>query len=320
MYRAIQRKLGIILVYILSLGLLGSGEAFARRGGGFSRGSSRSYSGRSFRRATPRRTTPRTTPRRGIRSSRTNKSRSAFTRSRSTSALKRGASPTRIGKNAPSRARNLGQFKTAQRRAAAAQTYKARSIKGKTVQTATPSNRINRTHRQYSSRGLYRGTTRDTYRGTTVIHNYNYAGFGGGLGGFWTGYMLANLSNALYFNWFYHNWYMMDRQALRAQMTEERYRELEQRVDELERQGVPRDPENYNIEIPDRDVEVYLEQHPELEDEYYAATYELDQEQGIQEPIEEDAPRREPSKGSGVSKVVYLLLGMGLVWLLLRRW
>jgi hypothetical protein len=293
MYRAIQRKFSFILVFILSLGLLGSEEVLARRGGGFSRGFSRS-SGRSFRRSTSRRTTPRRTPSRGIRSSRSH-------------APKVKASPRRIGKNAPSRAKSVSQFKTAQRRASAAQTYKARAIKGKTVQTATPSSRIQRGHRQYSSGGLYRGTTRDTYRGTTIIHNYNY-GYGGmGFGGFWTGYMLANLSNALYFNWFYHNWHMMDHHSLRSQMDAERYRDLERRVDELERQGVARDPENYNVEVPDRDVQAYLEQHPELEDEYYASTYELDRAQ-------------EPPKGSGVSKVVYFVLGMGVVWLLLRRW
>ena len=323
MYRAFQRKLSIVLIGILSLGLLASEEAFARRGfgGSFSRGISRSS--RSFRRSTPRRTAPRRTPSRGIKSSRSNVKRSGFTRSKASSAaLKRGASPTRIGKNAPSRAKSVSQFKTAQRRAAAKQTYKARAIKGKTVRTATPPSRINRSHKQYT-RGLYRGTTRDTYRGTTIIHNYNYGGmggFGGGIGSFWMGYMLANLSNALYFNWFYNNWDRLDRQALRTQMDEERYRDLERRVEELERQGVPRDPENYNVEVPDRDVEAYLQQHPELEDEYYVATYELDRAQGVEEPSEETASEREPSKGSGVSKVVYFLLGMGLIWLLLRRW
>lgn len=336
MYRALQRKLSVLLICILSLAVLGSEEAFARRGfggGGFSRGFSRSSGG--FRRSTPRpaaprRSTPgRTAPRtaqRGIKSSRSNVKRSSgFTPSRSSSAaLKRGASPARIGKNAPSRAKSVSQFKTAQRRASAKQTYTARAMKGKTVQTATPSSRINRSHKQYSSGGLYRGTTRDTYRGTTVIHNYNYGyggmGFGGGFGGFWTGYMLANLSNALYFNWFYHNWDRMDRQALRTQMDEERYRELEQRVAELEREGVPRDPENYNVEIPDRDVQAYLEQHPKLGEEYYAATYELDRDQGVEEPLEDVSSEREPSRGSGVSRVVYFLFGMGLVWLLLRRW
>jgi len=217
----------------------------------------------------------------------------------------------------------VGQFKTAQRRASAAQTYKARGIKGKTVQTATPPSRINRSHRQYSSRGLYGGTTRDTYRGTTVIHNYNYGGmggFGGGFGGFWMGYMMANLSNALYFNWFYHNWNRMDRQALRNQITEAEYRELEQRVAGLERQGVPRDPENYNVEVPDRDVQAYLDRHPELQEEYHTATYELDRAQGIEEPLEEAPFERQPSEGSGGSKVVYFLVGMGVVWLVLRRW
>ena len=320
MYRVLQRKLSVVFICILSLGLLGSEETFARRGGGFSRGISRSS--RSFRRATPKRTTSRRTSSRGIKSSRSNTKRSGYTRSKSSSAaLKRGASPARIGKNAPSRAKSVGQFKTAQRRTAAAQTYKARGIKGKTVQTATPPSRINRSHRQYGSGGLYRGTTRDTYRGTTIIHNYHYGfGYGGGFGGFWTGYMLANLSNALYFNWFYHNWHTMDHQAMRAQMAEERYWELERRVAELERQGVPRDPENYHVEVPDRDVQAYLEQHPESEEEYYAATYELDRVQGIEEPLEEVASEREPSKGSGVSKVVYFLLGMGLVWVLVRRW
>ena len=325
MYRTIQRKLSVVLIFILSLGLLWGEEAFARRGGGFGRGIGRSFSGRSFRRSAPRRTAPRRRSSRGIESSRSNRKRSGFTRSKSSAAAlkKRGASPARIGKKAPSRAKSVRQFKTAQRRAAAKQTYKARAIKGKTVRTATPPSRIKRSHKQYGSRGLYRGTTRDTYRGTTIIHNYNYGGmggFGGGIGSFWMGYMLANFSNALYFNWFYHNWDRMDRQALRAQMDEERYRELERRVAELERQGVPRDPENYNVEVPDRDVQAYLEQHPELEDQYYAATYELDQAQDIEEPSEEISSKREPSEGSGVNTVVYFLLGMGVVWLLLRRW
>ena len=319
MYRIMQRKFSVLLIGILSLGLLWSEDAFARRGfggGGFSRGFSRSS--RSFSRSTSRRTSTRRTSR-GIRSSRSNRKRSGFTRSRASSAaLKRGASPARIGRNAPSRARSVGQFKTAQRRATARQTYKARAIKGKGVRTATPSSRINRSHKQYGSRGLYRGTTRDTYRGTTVIHNYGYGGmgFGGGFGGLWTGYMMASLSNALYFNWFYHNWNRMDRQAMRNQIPEAEYRKLEQRVDELERQGVPRDPENYNVEIPDRDVQAYLDQHPEQQEKYYAATYELDRAQGIEEPIEE----REPPEGSGGGKTLYFLLGMGVIWLVLRRW
>ena len=318
MYRIMQRKLSVLLIGILSLGLLWSEDAFARRGfggGGFSRGFSRSS--RSFRRSTPRRTTSRRTSSRGIKSSRSNAKRSGFSRSRaSEAALKRGASPARIGKNAPSRARSVGQFKTAQRRAAAKQTYKARAIRGKGVRTATPSGRINRSHKQYGSRGLYRGTTRDTYRGTTIIHNYGYGGmgFGGGLGGFWTGYMLANLSNVLYFNWFYQNWNRMDRQAMRNQIPEAEYRKLEQRVAELEQQGVPRDPENYHVEIPDRDVQAYLDQHPEQQEEYYAATYELDRAQGIEEPSEE------ASEGSGGGKTLYFLLGMGVIWLVLRRW
>ena len=67
-------------------------------------------------------------------------------------------------------------------------------------------------------------------------------------------------------------------------------------------------------------IEEALKGRAELEDEYYAATYALDQSQGIEEPLEEAYSGREPSKGSGVSKVVYFLLGMGLIWLLLRRW
>ena len=50
MYRIMQRKFSVLLIGILSLGLLWSEEAFARRGfggGGFSRGFSRSS--RSFR-------------------------------------------------------------------------------------------------------------------------------------------------------------------------------------------------------------------------------------------------------------------------------
>ncbi|MCK5527511.1 MAG: hypothetical protein KAJ05_10200, partial [Candidatus Latescibacteria bacterium] len=222
MYRIMQRKFSVLLIGILSLGLLWSEDAFARRGfggGGFSRGFSRSS--RSFSRSTTRRTSTRRTSR-GIKSSRTNVKRSGFTRSRATStALKGGASPARIGKNAPSRARSVGQFRTAQRRATAKQTYKARAIQGKGVRTATPSGRINRTHKQYGARGVYRGTTRDTYRGTTVIHNYGYGGMG--FGGFWTGYMMANISNMLYFNMFYHNWNRMDRQAMRSQITEAEY-------------------------------------------------------------------------------------------------
>ena len=318
MYRIMQRKFSVLLIGILSLGLLWSEDAFARRGfggGGFSRGFSRSS--RSFSRSTSRRTSTRRTSR-GIRGSRSNVKRSGFTRSRASSAaLKRGASPARIGKNAPSRARSVGQFRTAQRRATAKQTYKARAIQGKGVRTATPSSRINRTHKQYGQRGVYRGTTRDTYRGTTVIHNYGYGGMG--FGGFWTGYMMANISNMLYFNMFYHNWNRMDRQAMRSQITEAEYKKLEQRVAELEQQGVPRDPENYNVEIPDRDVEAYLGQHPERQEEYYAATYELDRAQGIEEPLEA-ASGRQSSEDAGGGSTLYFLLGMGAIWLVLRRW
>jgi hypothetical protein len=211
----------------------------------------------------------------------------------------------------------VGQFKTAQRRATAKQTYQARAIKGKGVRTATPTSRINRSHKQYGSRGVYRGTTRDTFRGTTVIHNYGYGGMG--FGGFWTGYMMANLSNALYFNWFYHNWNRMDRQAMRNQIPEAEYKRLEQRVAELEQQGVPRDPENYHVEIPDRDAQAYLVQHPEQQAGYYAATYELDRAQGIEESLEA-ASGRPPSEDSGGGSTLYFLLGMGAIWLVLRRW
>ncbi|MFH1006676.1 MAG: hypothetical protein V1800_04125 [Candidatus Latescibacterota bacterium] len=323
MNRIIQRKLSVLLIGILSLGLLWSEDAFARGGfggGGFGRGMGRSS--RSFARSTPRRATPNRTTGRGIKSSRTNAKSSGFTRSKASSAaLSRGASPTRIGKNAPSRAGSVGQFKTAQRQATAKQTYQARTIKGSTVQTATPSGSINRSNKQYGQNGMYRGTTRDTYRGTTVIHNYGYGGMGmgGGFGGFWTGYMMANITNMMYFNMFYHNWNRMDRQSLRDQIPKEEYEKLEQRVAELEAQGVPRDPENNQIEVPDRDVQAYLDKHPEQQEEYYAATYELDRAQSIEEPLETDSGKSS-SEDSGGGGTLYFLLGMGAIWLVLRKW
>lgn len=189
---------------------------------------------------------------------------------------KRGARPTRLGLYAPWRAEYVRDFREALRRVTSIEIEPAQGVRDAAVWTATPPQCIPLEHAEYGTDGLYRGTLRDTFRGSTIVRYYDYREGLGPVDGFWMRFLLEHAQEKIYALWFYHNWEQLPVDDVRAQLGQDLYEVLLRRLAAIEAEGVERSPRGYYLEIPDRDALAFLERHPGLAQRFYRATFALD--------------------------------------------